>query len=52
MTLEEQITGRMRQAGQMVLFRFPQTDLEQGKLPALLLAKSPGEYDGLLEGPA
>ncbi len=35
----------MKQAGQIVLFRFPQTDLETGKLrPALLLAKLPGEY--------
>ncbi len=36
----------MKKAGQVVLFRFPQTDLEEGKLrPALLLAKLPGEYD-------
>jgi mRNA interferase MazF len=39
----------MKQAGQIILFRFPQTDLEQGKLrPALLLGKLPGEYDDWL----
>jgi mRNA interferase MazF len=39
----------MKRAGQVVLFRFPQTDLEEGKLrPALLLAKLPGEYDDWL----
>ena len=39
----------MRQAGQIVIFRFPQTDLEEGKLrPALLLGKLPGEYDDWL----
>ena len=39
----------MRQAGQIVLFRFPQADLEQGKLrPALLLGRLPGEYDDWL----
>jgi mRNA interferase MazF len=39
----------MKQAGQIVLFRFPQTDLEAGKLrPALLLSKLPGEYDDWL----
>ena len=39
----------MKQAGQIVLFRFPQTDLEEGKLrPALLLGKLPGEYDDWL----
>ncbi len=39
----------MKTAGQVVLFRFPQTDLETGKLrPALLLAKLPGEYDDWL----
>ncbi len=32
----------MKQAGQIVLFRFPQTDLEEGKLrPALLLGRLP-----------
>ena len=39
----------MRQAGQIVLFRFPQTDQERGKLrPALLLGKLPGPYDDWL----
>ena len=39
----------MTQAGQIVLFRFPQTDLIEGKLrPALLLGKLPGEYDDWL----
>ena len=34
----------MKRAGQIVLFRFPQADLEEGKLrPALLLGKLPGE---------
>ena len=32
-----------------MLFRFPQTDLAEGKLrPALLLGKLPGEYDDWL----
>ena len=39
----------MKQPGQVVLFRFPQTDLEEGKLrPALLLRRLPGEYDDWL----
>jgi len=39
----------MKQAGQIVLFRFPQTDLEEGKLrPALLLGRLPGEHDDWL----
>jgi mRNA interferase MazF len=39
----------MKRAGQIVLFRFPQTDLEEGKLrPALLLGKLPGDYDDWL----
>lgn len=39
----------MKQDGQVVLFRFPQADLEQGKLrPALLVRKLPGEYDDWL----
>lgn len=39
----------MKQAGQVVVYRFPQTDLEEGKLrPALLLGKLPGEYDDWL----
>jgi mRNA interferase MazF len=40
----------MKQAGQIVLFRFPHTDLEEGKLrPALLLARLPDEYDDWLK---
>lgn len=36
----------MRQAGQICLFRFPQTDLETGKpRPALLVARLPGLFD-------
>jgi len=39
----------VKQAGQVVLFRFPHTDLEEGKLrPALLLGKLLGEYDDWL----
>jgi hypothetical protein len=39
----------MIQAGQIVLFRFPQADMEPGKLrPALLLGKFPGPYDDWL----
>jgi mRNA interferase MazF len=39
----------MKQAGQIVLFRFPQTDLAAGKLrPALILGKLPGDYDDWL----
>ena len=39
----------MKQAGQIVLFQFPQTDLAEGKLrPALLLGKLPGEYEDWL----
>ena len=39
----------MKQAGQIVLFRFPRADLEEGKLrPALLLGRLPGEYDDWL----
>ena len=39
----------MKQAGQVVLFQFPRTDIEEGKLrPALLLGKLPGEYDDWL----
>ena len=39
----------MKQAGQVVLFRFPHTDLQEGKLrPALLLGKLPGGYDDWL----
>jgi len=33
----------MKQAGQIVLFKFPQADLEQGKLrPALLISLNLG----------
>jgi mRNA interferase MazF len=39
----------MKQAGQIVLLRFPQTDLAQGKLrPTLLIGKTPSEYDDWL----
>lgn len=39
----------MKQAGQVVLFRFPQTDLEEGKLrPALLLGRLSGDYEDWL----
>lgn len=39
----------MKKAGQIALFKFPQTDFANGKLrPALLLAKLPGEYDDWL----
>jgi mRNA interferase MazF len=35
----------MMKAGQVILFRFPDTDLNEGKLrPALLLGKLPGSY--------
>lgn len=39
----------MRKSGQIVLFRFPQTDLTVGKLrPALLIAPVPSNYDDWL----
>lgn len=39
----------MKQAGQIVLFRFPYTDLTKGKLrPALMLKALPGEFDDWL----
>jgi mRNA interferase MazF len=39
----------MIQAGNIVLFRFPQTDQSRGKLrPALILRKLPGLYDDWL----
>jgi mRNA interferase MazF len=39
----------VKESGQIVLLRFPQTDLETGKLcPALLLGRLPGEYDDWL----
>ena len=35
--------------GQIILFRFPQTDQKAGKLrPALILRKMPGQYDDWL----
>jgi len=35
--------------GQIVLFRFPQTDQQTGKLrPALIIRKLPGQYDDWL----
>jgi mRNA interferase MazF len=39
----------VKRAGQIVLFRFPQTDLEEGKFrPALLIGRLPGEHDDWL----
>ena len=39
----------MAHAGQIVLFRFPQTDLRPGKLrPALIIEKLPGPFDDWL----
>jgi mRNA interferase MazF len=39
----------MKQAGQIILFKFPQADLVQSKLrPALLIGKLPGDYDDWL----
>ncbi len=39
----------MKQPGQIVLFRFPRTDLDAGKLrQALLLRKVPGDYEDWL----
>lgn len=39
----------MRQAGDIVLTRFPQANLAEGKLrPALLLGRLPGDYDDWL----
>ncbi len=39
----------MKRPGQIVLFRFPQADLVEGKLrPALLLGQMPGPYDDWL----
>ena len=33
------------EAGNIILFKFPQTDLEKGKLrPALVISKVPGKY--------
>ncbi|GBD98144.1 pemK-like protein [bacterium BMS3Abin07] len=39
----------MIEEGQIVLLRFPQTNMEEGKLrPALVIRKVPGEYDDWL----
>ena len=39
----------MIEPGQIILFRFPQTDLQEGKLRlALLLTKAPGRFDDWL----
>lgn len=39
----------MGRAGQVVIFRFPQTDMNTGKLrPALLIERIPGPYDDWL----
>ncbi len=39
----------MKASGQIVLYRFPQTDLAEGKSrPALLIGKLPGPYDDWL----
>jgi mRNA interferase MazF len=39
----------MKKAGQVVVFRFPQTDLEEGKIrPDLLLGKLPGKHEDWL----
>jgi len=36
----------MRKTGQLVIFKFPQTDLVAGKpRPALMLAKLPGKQE-------
>lgn len=35
----------MKKPGQVIVFRFPQTDLNEGKLrPALLVAPPPGDH--------
>jgi len=39
----------MIEEGDVVLFRFPQTDLQEGKLrPALVIKRVPGEYEDWL----
>ena len=39
----------MTEEGDVVLFRFPQTDLQDGKLrPALVIKRLPGEYEDWL----
>lgn len=46
---EDHESCRNRKRAESRLFRFPQTDLEEGKLrPVLLLDKLPGEYDDWL----
>ncbi len=42
----------MKAPGQVVVFRFPQTNLQTGKpRPALLIAKAPGHFDDWLTCP-
>lgn len=42
----------MKEPGQVVVFRFPQTNLQTGKpRPALLVAKVPGRFDDWLACP-
>lgn len=39
----------MARAGQIILFPFPQTNLQQGKLcPAFIIAQLPGSFDDWL----
>lgn len=39
----------MKEPGQIILFRFPRSDLSEGKLrPALLLSEVPGPYEDWL----
>jgi len=39
----------VKKSGQIVLYKFPQTDLTEGKArPALLIGKLPGQYDDWL----
>ena len=39
----------MKKSGQIVLYKFPQTNLREGKpRPALLIGKLPGQYDDWL----
>ena len=39
----------MMEPGQVVLFRFPNTNLQEGKMrPALIVAKVPGKFDDWL----
>jgi mRNA interferase MazF len=42
----------VKEPGQVVIFRFPQTNLQTGKpRPALLVAKVPGRFDDWLTCP-